>query len=458
MRFGFKKTVSYLLFVGLFVGGFFYFRSHPPILKLPSLEEIGSKEWVQQKRDIYPELEWLLDKSVQQTQEGKGEQVDRSWSKQLTGQHYPEFERTMLSMVCLYLILDGSSQAYERFTMLQSADDKLTQTSFKRLHDFALQVVHNDPERLHALEINLLLGDMGKTQQARLEAKNYGISEPDADIFLKMCLEKAPAIFPTFMSLPPQMQEMIKTVTGLVHFGHVTHVEGGPEMLTPLKQAGIFQRNSRDFDFEILTHLCDVSAARGHEDNRGSKVLTENVFKALEAVKEALHQLAHHDEKEALTHYLTTRAVWLGLEGDEKFVLTRVGTMIRLYSLEEGVALKKAYAVLTEDQKATLKTQLDPLVIRQERTATYIPALLVNFVSAQTKQGLSKLQAIEACVRKGVVFIADVLQLYRNGKANLPYNPELTLNFNKAAGQVRDNPNLLSKFKIDPQGSMEIVS
>jgi len=65
---------------------------------------------------MYPELEWLLDKSVQQTQEGKSEQFEHSWSKQLTGQHYPEFERTMLSMVCLYLLL---MEAHKPMSALQ---------------------------------------------------------------------------------------------------------------------------------------------------------------------------------------------------------------------------------------------------------------------------------------------------------------------------------------------------
>jgi hypothetical protein len=131
--------------------------------------------------------------------------------------------------------------------------------------------------------------------------------------------------------------------------------------------------------------------------------------------------------------------------------------MMRLYSKEEGDALKKAYTSLTDEQKADIKTQLDPLVIRQEKTPTYVPALLVNLLSAEMKQGLTKSQAIESCLRKGVVFVAHVLKHYRAGKANQPYSPNLTLNFNKAAGQIRDNSNLTS-FIIDTEGNVAIVS
>jgi hypothetical protein len=131
--------------------------------------------------------------------------------------------------------------------------------------------------------------------------------------------------------------------------------------------------------------------------------------------------------------------------------------MIRLYSKEEGAVLQQAYNTLTEEQKTVIKSQLDPLINRQERTPTYVPAVLVNLLAVKTKQGLSKSQAIEVCVHQGVVFIADVLQQYRTGKANRPYNPELTLNFNKVAGQVRDNPHLLGNFVIDGEGNVEMV-
>ncbi|MDP3372164.1 MAG: hypothetical protein Q8S21_04660 [Candidatus Paracaedibacteraceae bacterium] len=429
---------------------------------VPALSELGEKSWVENKIKEYPELEWLLSDAVQHTQEGKSEQYkyEHSWSKKLKGKHYPEFERTILSIVSLHLIVNGSDQAYKRFTSLQPQKDKLSLVSFKRLHEFANSIIENDLHFLQTLEVNLILGDMGKTQTARLKAKKYGIIESDHDIFLDACLKKCPGIFPTFLSISDKAKKILKKVNGLVHFGHVTHVEGGPEILTKLKQSGTLDKDLKEFDFEILTHICDVSGARGHEDNSGSKVLTENTFKSIESVKEAIHFLKEHSEKEAMEHYIHARANLLGLDKNKQiYILARIGSMLRLFSKEEGKALKDAYASLSFDQKMLLQEELDPLTYRTERTPTYVPALLVNLSSTLEKQGLTRYQAIQECITKGSVFIAQVLRAYRTGKTNVPYNPQLTLNFNKAAGQVRDNPALLNNisFKIDSDLNVIII-
>nr|WP_032114250.1 hypothetical protein [Candidatus Paracaedibacter symbiosus] len=302
---------------------------------------------------------------------------------------------------------------------------------------------------------------MGKTQVAHEKSKIYKISEADHDLFLDKCLKKCPQIFPTFQLLTPSHQEQLKRTKGLVHLGHVTHVEGGPEILEKLKNSTILRNNPRGFDFEILTHICDVSAARGHENNAGSKVMTENTFKTIEVIKEALHYLSNHSEQEALKHYLSQRASWLGinLSFDEEYTVARIGAMMRLYTKEDGKILQEAFSQIKPKMKSTLLAELNPLIIRQERTPTYIPAVLVNLMSAYTKQELSREDSIHQCVTKGVPLIAEILHAYRHNKANIPYNINLTLNFNKIAGQLRDNVELAenNNFTIDPQGNVELV-
>lgn len=455
------KKFFYILFSAfLFISSFNKIQAMDQP-KLPSLEELGSQNWVATKIKKYPELQWLLDDNVQQTQEGKTAQFNHSWSWQLTGKHHPEFERTILSMVCLHLIADGSEEAYERFTCLQPPEDKLAKASFKRLHEFADNVLNKDPQLLQTIEANLLLGDLGKTQVARQKAGPFNISDPDHDRFLAACIKKRPHIFPTFQTLTPEIQSKIKNMTGLVHFGHVTHVEGGPSMLRELKISGVLQNDPSAFDFEILTHLCDVSAARGHEDNRGSKVLTENTFSALENVKNTLHYLVSHNEEEALRYYLLARAEGLGLHNMDQgpqFVLARLGSMMRLFSKEEGAALQEGYESLPQEQKDFLTHELNPLITRNEMTPTYVPAVLVNLLSAYSKQGLSRTQAIRKCLQEGVPFLATVFHQYRNGKTEQPYTPTLTLNFNKVAGRLRDQPDLLKNatFLINEDGHVEI--
>jgi hypothetical protein len=211
-------------------------------VSIPAVHELTSTDWVQHKLLCYPELRWLLDSEVQHTQEGTSHSFEHSWSLRIEGRHYPEFERTMLSMAVLYLILDGDDEAYEKFTFLQSEGMKLSRESFSQLHAFAKQVIRIDTQQLQAIEVNLLLGDMGKTRIARQKAKEYGVVEPDHDLFLEACLEKCPQIFPTYIKQSSEIQAKIKDVSGLVHFGHVAHVEGGPEILTKLKMSRILER------------------------------------------------------------------------------------------------------------------------------------------------------------------------------------------------------------------------
>ncbi len=456
------------VFFYFFILGFLFFTFPDMVIantknEIPSLKVLGSEDWVRTKMEKYPELTWLLDTNVQQTQEGKSEPFQYSWSQKITGQHYPEFERTILSMLCLYLITDGSEEAYQRLTELQPSDNKLTRNSFQRLHEFADHVLQQAPNQLQAVEINLLLGDLGKTQTARQKAEGFGISEPDHDRFLAACLKECASIFPTFQNLKPEIQSELTKGAGLIHFGHMTHVEGGPGMLTQLKRSDKLENDPSGFDLEILTQICDVSAARAHEDNRGSKVLTENTYRALETVKDALRNLSTQSEEETLKYYLAARAEWLGLDRNDEaqqFILARLGAMMRLFSKEEGKALQAGYESISKEQKELLKSELNPLISRDEKTPTYVPAVFVNLLNTYSKQGLGKDKAIQRCLQEGVTFIANVLHQYRNGKANRPYDPTLTLNFNKVAGQVRDHPNLLKdpRFSIDKDGHVEIVA
>lgn len=455
-RFIFLSLFHCLLFSGTYASSP---KSETTSAQKETKARLGSQEWVIEKIKLYAELQWLLDKTAQHTQEGKSENVDHSWSQKLTGHHYPEFERTLLSMLNLHLIADGSNQAYAYFVTLQPPQEKISRAHFKRLHEFASSIIKNDPKQLKAIEINLLLGDMGKTPLAHKKAEHYGIKEADHDLFLEACLHKAPQIFPTFLKTPKAVQTRITKTIGLIHFGHLAHVEGGSEILTNLKKSEIFKKNPKDFDFEILTYICDLSAARGHEDNRGSKVLTENTFKVIEAVKDTIHFLAKNNEQEALKFYLNKRAEWLGLKEneEEKYILARFGAMMRLFSKDEGKALQQAYASLSKEQKESINQAFDPLVYREERTPTYVPALLVNVLDSYTKQGLSKEDAIKECIHKGALFVATVLNQYRAGMSHQPYAPGLTLNFNKVAGQARDNLALLatSSFLITPDGLVD---
>jgi hypothetical protein len=426
------------------------------------MARIGSHQWIEEKVKTYPELEWLLGEDVEHTQEGASSQQESSWSKNLKGQHYPEFERTMATFVNFYLVLKGGDDAFQQFIASQPPEEALTRENFDLFHAYARKVAGNDQNNLKTIEADLLLGDMGKTPTARRLAKEHSIDERDHDIFLGQCLEKCPQIFPTFLTLSPTIQKELKESAGLIHFGHVAHLEGGPEILKKLKESNLLARNPKAFDLAMLTYMLDVSGARAHETNRGAKSFTNKTFLGINGMKDALYKLSEGSEEEAISAYVAYRASLLGLdpENKEDAVLTRLGAMMRLFTLEEGSALKEAYQNLKDnDQKNAITQTFAPLTIREERTPTYIPAVFVNFIDAAIKQGYSRDKAIQKCIQDAVAKIAAFLQTYREGKANQPYSPDKTLNFNKVAGQVRDNAEAFNthNLTIDKDWNVTLV-
>lgn len=66
---------------------------------------------------------------------------------------------------------------------------------------YAVKVISDQKEGVKAVEVDLILGDMGKTPKARELAKEFSVEEKDHDIFLGECLKKkCPQIFPTFQN------------------------------------------------------------------------------------------------------------------------------------------------------------------------------------------------------------------------------------------------------------------
>jgi hypothetical protein len=427
-------------------------NSHAKNLMI-DLKQVGTIEWVKGLMDQYPELNWLLDEKVAATQEGKAQAHPTSWSYQLKQKQYPEFDRTILSLVNLNLIADGSQEAYDRFTKIQDPKDRLTWEQFQELHALANKVIKDDPKTFKALAINLLLGDMGKTPHARELAKVYGIYEPDHDVFLELCLKKCPKIFPTYGTLPIKYKMLLQRINGQVHFGHVTHLEGTPDkMLGKIKKSGIMNERGQPFDFEVLTHLCDVSAALAHVNNQGSLVLTNNVYRTLMAVKATIDELAKKSPDQALKTYINTRAQWVELptNDDKDVVLVRLACMLRLYDPQSGALLKASWDKLPKEKQDFIIQNFNPLKEYEGKTPTYVPATLINIYNEHSDKG----KALDVILTKALPLVIKIIQdpSYRT------YN--MTYNFNKVAGAVKGNLEILNdpKYMIDKAGYVILMN
>jgi hypothetical protein len=433
-------------------------RAHQVVVApVPNQSQI---EQVRKWTDQYPEISWLANADVRKTEEAQAS-LQGTYSEQLFGEKFVEFDRTIMTLRCLHLILDGSETAYQEFTKAQPEEIRLSRESFKGLHAQGAEL--SDRFGMQAMEAALVLGDIGKSEKARAIFKSYGAKAPDHDDFhgeVMQILQEHPTLCPTFDRLPPAAKALLSQTANLAHYGHITHLEGGPSMFSKLKDSGVLPEA---LAFDFFVHTCDVAGALGHVNNQSSLVYTEQSHWAMQAVAKACKELItkpQMTEMDAYNAYLTQRAVWLNLNGMDRLdrALTRMGAMLRLFTSTEGEVLKKSILKLPAEDQAKITTQLNAEEGRDlERTPTYMPAVLVNLAN-NLVLGSSKEERLEKAVQLGLPFLARVLEQHKRDLKEGRAIHNIPLNFNKAAGVAKATPNaLLSAFTIDQDGNVLIL-
>lgn len=434
-----------VLCIGVFflVSDLFFFNTTP---------DIGSEEWVYEKIKAYPEISWLGGKGVRQThdmQNGGIIEEDQSPSFRIYGQKYPEFDRTILSLMSLNWFVKGGEESYKAFTASQKEPDKLSYGQFSELHKRYVKLIASGVT-LQDFEIALVLGDTGKTEAARAEFG--GIKVSDHDEFLKEALHKNPSLFPSFKKLTHWAQKTLPEISGILHFGHFLHLEGGVEMILPLMKARIVEEDPKSLEFDFLIHMADVSGAGGHINPTSSIVMTDNVYRALMAIDASLNLLKKNDTTaiEVLESYIQARALWIGLnlKTPKNRVLTRLSAMIRLYGKEDGSVLNQAFEKFDETQKSFFIKMFDPLSPDlPEITPTYIPALLANLYNNKSL-GETPEQRLSRTLEIGLPFVSRVLKRYQDQLSEGKGNRIDPLNFNDMARVAKESPEKLSSLSI----------
>lgn len=427
---------------------------------LNAAEPVFIQPNVSQILESYDELTWLANGQVKKTEEGIDLKQSKTYSEQLFQEKFPEFDRTMTSLVCLELVIQGGDVAYQQFTAQQNSAEKLSRDSFNDFHNTAIKLLQSHPQLAadtlhHAMQVALLFGDMGKTPHARILANQRGIDAVDHDDFIEAVLHHCPDIFPTWKTLAPAAQELLREATGLAHFGHIYHLEGGVSMFHALKERDILNRDPFVFEFAYFIHCCDVSAALGHLDSTGSRTVDQNTYQMLMAVKDSCMQLKTENETAAYKHLLNRRAEYMNFDTTEPLerVLTRVGAMLRIFSAQEGQVLRDALQQLSQEDVKLIAEELDDISL--PRTPTYVPAVLLN-LSNHSSLGASRQERLQKAVTIGLPFIAAVLKQYRLNSDEHTVHP---LNFNPIAGYVKTHPENLAhcEFAIDAEGMVSVV-
>jgi hypothetical protein len=465
--------LTFLLGLLLGAGSYGYANDKVSSKELKQLQPVTScilkgSDWAGLCVNQYPEILWLADENVRKTEEGKAD-LQGAYSEQLFGKKFIEFDRTIMTLHCLRLLLDGGDQAYQEFTKAQPEETRLSKASFNKLHEQSVFLRKSMPgmselEVIQAMEASLVLGDIGKSERAREIFKPYGAKAPDHDDFHEEVihiLQKHPELCPTYNRLSSEAKALITKTANLAHYGHITHIEGGPSMFSKLKQSNLPSISPIFLSFDFFVHTCDVAGALGHVNYQSSLVYTEPSHLAMQAVFESCKVLetSNKTETDAYNAYLTIRAGWLGLNAQDRTdrALTRMGAMLRLFTPEEGAILKQAILKLPLEVQAEIIEQLD---IRKgeelERTPTYMPAVLVNLAN-NPQLGSSKEERISQAVILGLPFISRVLESHKEHLRLLKADSVIPLNFNKVAGVAKENPLALNgKYTIDPEGNVHI--
>lgn len=428
-------------------------------------------QWVEQCVEQHPEILWLADSNVRKTEEGLAT-LQGTYSEQLFGQKYIEFDRTIMTIHCLKLILDGGDKAYLTFTASQPKDAKLSRESFDTLHLQGQKLLKShwqgmsELQMAQAMETALVLGDIGKSEKARELFNPYGIKAPDHDDFYGEAMQvivQHPKLCPSFFRLPTSAKNLLAEIANLAHYGHVTHLEGGLGMFSKLKESGVASKDPIALSFDLFVHTCDVAGALGHVNNQSSLVYTEPAHRAMQAMGEAVRVLSnpYKNELDAYNSYLSVRAYWLGLDPNDSSdrVLSRIGAMLRLFTTEEGVVLRKAIYELDPSIRSRVAAQLDVHSQDQlSRTPTYMPAVLVN-LSNNPELGKTKEERLSKAITIGLPFIARVLEQHKEMLLKNKIDSNIPLNFNRIAGIAKTSPaSLDGEFYIEQDGSVHLAS
>ena len=432
---------------------------------------VEGKPWAENCVQEHPEILWLANANVRKTEEGQPS-LNAPYSEQLFGQKFIEFDRTLMTLRCLKLILDGSDQAYQNFTAAQPKDVRLSKKSFEDVHTQGQKLLKSrwggmsELQMAQAMETALILGDIGKGEQPRELFNPYGTNAPDHDDFYGEAmniLSEHPQLSPSFAKLPKETKNLLVEVANLAHYGHITHLEGEASMFDKLRSSLVPTTDPIALSFDLFVHTCDVAGALGHVNNKSSLVYTEPAHMAMKAMNDSVRILSDPKKTstDAYNAYLTTRASWLGLDPTNGIdrVLARIGSMLRIFTIEEGAILKQAVALLSSEDRDKIIEGLD---IQKgyclSRTPTYMPAVLVNLLN-NPQIGGTKEERLSQAVALGLPFICRVLELHKVQILNHEADPNIPLNFNKMAAVAKTSPNLLaSPCSIDHEGNVNLVT
>ncbi len=389
--------------------------------------------------------------------------LKEGWSNVLYKKKYIEFDRTLLGLYTLNLLKDGSIDAYHNLVDKQSANS-LSLKNFILLSQRLEELLNShsiltQDQVYEALQTGLILQDIGKTKYALNLFERQGVLAIDQNHFYSQAIDylfQNPALIPSFERLPKEAKELLWSTREIAHYGHISHLEGGPEMFSSAKSYWKQGGDLYGLKFDCMTYICEVAGALGHIEPYTSLVLTDDAMRTIYAVTKtcAILEDDKKNEMDAFLAYAKIRLEWVDMSlGDMHFDVAKAKLIasLRIYNKEEACQIERALKALPKDNKDLILDELNDLKISPYPTPTYVPVLYINYINMLVSDGISRNKAIRMCILNALPKTISVVKAYR--KESVYGRP---LCFNSMAGFVKRNPDLFSElFCVDQ--NIEVV-
>lgn len=310
---------------------------------------------------------------------------------------YTEVNRTIVSILCLKWILDGS---YETFVEAQPLSSRLSRRNFDDLTTlFKHWLVSNDD--VYLLLVAIVVADVGKDESLVNEVNDRTGLPPSTKLnHDQLVYEAAKAhLIPCLEVLPDADRQDI--LCGLdfaarLNIPQLAQAENVPGSLSGVAH---FKSQTRAMHLKFLEVFLDVAGAAAQTSYKGSFTMTEDVYQTYKSVTKALTEFIDVQDMTEVQCYdsvLDARSLLLHARGAER-LLTSTQTMERalLRLLCMGRVADAQLAKTFEDALLDLGDDKQDLFVRlnadglcrEGRTVLpyYAPAMFSHVVKLATK-------------------------------------------------------------------------
>lgn len=321
------------------------------------------------------------------------ERTDNKEAKTLGEELFPklpkedliEFDRTALSIICYFDVLDGN---YDKLTARQSGPNKLSKETFNELREFLTTNFDTPSEQLLYY---LIINDIGKSDLAMKNLESRDLEPTDHDEALSLMAENG--MLPTLQELTVKRngkdKEVIeRTLKDGINLAQFIQGECVPRSCDSLKNLGVEEIN-------LMTAEClfDIGGATGHMNNKnGSVTLTESTVRNVLDARQAI--LNNLDKPERMmSDYLNLKSDRLlsGVEHNElSNAAMKISMMMRMFDKDQCATV---YNYLKNTYSGDLIHELSVTGYGSERAILpyYSPALFNNTLSYLKKNSAGNL-------------------------------------------------------------------